>query len=199
MEKEKKIKEEIAEIINKNFRSKFNSINITSNELKKRSGGSSKLTKYELATSSSWNLSSKSIPGIYFNCFGLTMSEFIKEYKFGNIIYLEKDNFITFYKDIPLLKCRGKVLNYDSNNKILELEISDIIESIKISIDEKTPKWLFEIDSKIYFKCKIFAYWRQFSITEIGKFDWTKVWKTFKQEFNSNREWEDNFVKNHSK
>ena len=184
----------IAEILNKELGANEVGTTVYPDDIIKRSGGSRRMSKYDLATSSSWSAFSKSASNyVQVSCVGLTMQEFIKEYQKGNIVYRKNEHVFTFYKDDPIWKADGYVVSVDKNNGSIVLNIADIWGQVCVPISKHTPKWLYEEDSKIYFTCKIYFYWRRLQISAIEGSDWTKVWKTFKQSFLSQWEIEDKY------
>ncbi|NTU73800.1 hypothetical protein HGB07_06590 [Candidatus Roizmanbacteria bacterium] len=184
---------EIAEIINELFGTVDGIVDFNPEDIIKRSGGCSKKTKYDLAISSSWSAFSKNPSHKSVSCVGLTMQDFLEEYRKGNIVYLEHEHYITFYKNDPIWIAEGYVEQIDSDNKKVILNITDIFDPVSISIQKGMPKWLYDSDGDVYFTCKIYHYWRSLKVSDIEKSDWIKVWKTFKQSFLSQWEIEDKY------
>jgi len=172
----------ISEILNEILGNEDENIFFYPEDIIKKSGGIKKKSKYELTTSSNWSAYSQKSPRLNVSCVGLTMQEFIAEYENQNIVYSRNEYLITLYKNEPIWKTNGYVIKVDENKEYITLKISDILDSICISILSETPKWLSNSDSKINFKCKIYQFWRFLNISKIEQSDWSKVWKTFRRD-----------------
>lgn len=172
----------ISGILNEILGSEDDNIFFYPEDIIKKPGGSKKKSKYELATSSNWSAYSMISPRLNVSCVGLTMQEFIVGYEKQNIVYRKSENLITLYKNEPIWKTKGYVIKVDENKDNITLEISDILNPVCISTLSETPKWLYNSNSRINFKCKIYQFWRFLNISKIEKSDWSKVWKTFRRD-----------------
>jgi len=182
MKKVGAVRLKISRILNEILGNEDENIFFYPEDIFKKPGGSKRKSEYELATSSNWSEYSKMSPRLNVSCVGLTMQEFIVEYEKQNIVYSRSENLITLYKNEPIWKAQGYVISSDKNKQNITLKISDILNPVCISISNETPKWLYNSDSKINFKCKIYQFWRFLNISKIEQSDWSKVWKTFRRD-----------------
>jgi len=180
--KKETIRDNVSTILTELLGDKNNGNIFTPENTIRRSSAGKKMTKYDLKTSASWSASSIGKHSIRVLCIGMTMSEFIQEYKNNNISIFKDNVLLTFniYKNEPIWNTSGHVKKTDSFNSELTLHIEDLkIDDITIKINEYTPKWLYENPGSLaLFDCRIYLWWRL--ITNINDSDWPGVFKTFK-------------------
>ncbi len=186
MTKYPSIREKVSEILTYLFGDIDNGIVFLPENTINRTVGGKKLTKYELKTSTSWSAEFNGPQLIMVSCVGMSMTEFIKEYNNTNIHYTSSNEngfqYISIFKNTPELKTYGCVRNLDIKNNLISLYFAGLIhaEEITTNISPKTPKWLIDVPDNGYacFNCKIYQSWR--SLESFEKFNWDKIWKTFK-------------------
>jgi hypothetical protein len=186
---------EIADILNELFLEDGDKAVFSPCDIKKRSGGVNKKTKYELSISIGWSAHAEKYHKIV-HCVGLNMKDFLEEYRRGNVVYLEEDYIVSLYKDDPIWRTRGYVAEINKKDNMLILNIDDIFDPVAVKIQKEMPKWLYGKDDEIYFTCKIYHFWAMKHAGAIGKCDWGKVWKTFRRSHLSQWDIEDKYYGN---
>ena len=183
------IRNEVVSILNGLIGKDSDQILFTPENTFKKGGANPNKNIYKENISVNWYARAEELEDkklIWVDCIGMTMTDFIKEYSLGNVIItkssMEKIDQYTLYKNSTMLKAYGYVESLDTENKSINLFLSERIELVKIPITDKTPKWLFSKNKYIGFRCRIYLYWRGLRKEDIENADWDPVWKTFKFE-----------------
>jgi hypothetical protein len=186
MNKKKSIRTEVVDILNELFGDIEKGVIFPTEKTTKRSGGGRKISKNELKTSTSWSAFSEGTSSVCVSCVGLTMAEFIKEYKNNNCLFTTSKQrslqFITIYKNKPEWKANGHVKSFDLEKQEIILYIGDLIlvDDVTAKITKKTPEWLLNSPPErlASFTCKIHQGWRE--LKSFDDYDWDEIWKTFR-------------------
>lgn len=178
-------RQEVAEIITDLFGDKNNGVIFLPENTTKRTGGGAKISKYDLKTSTGWSAKYNGDATIFVSCVGMTMTEFVKEYKKTNIYSVVSKHLgfldITIYRKHPEFKTYGCVRSIDLKKGVVSLYLAGLVyvDEITTNITPETPKWLIDPPtSYASFNCRIYQGWR--SLTSFETPSWDKVWKTFK-------------------
>jgi len=180
------VSQEVTKILNNLFGNVKNDIVFLEENTIKNSSAGKKRSKYELKTSSNWSATSTGKSSILVMCIGMTMTEFIQEYKMNNIFIFNDPilSSISIYKNEPIWKTLGYVTCINTLNNKIGLHIYDLmpVDEVSIEIDKKIPKWLYSNPEKYAaFKCRLFLWWRiRCTFSSLNNDELSKFLKTFK-------------------
>ncbi len=200
------LRETVVTILNELFGDRENGIVFNSSDTKKNSGGKKNRSKHEQINSVNWSARCRGKYYVTVRCIGMTMLEFIDEYRNQKVILFirekpfQESSFklieYLIYKNTPTWKTTGFVLNVDTEKNILRLKFEDILDPVELQITKQTPLWLLDKNYNIEFSCKIYPFWRHNNLHLINdkNSDLSKVWKSFRME-RSIPDWEYEIIK----